>query len=129
MKKLISFSLLALMLSACSQPHHHKDGNHYGMKAHHQNPELIQAMKACHTQDNMKNMQAFEACLKAKGFERPANHPTKMMHHHNNPALAKAIKECHDVVKSKQDMAKFDACLKTKGFEKPANHPKVKGHY
>lgn len=127
MKKLIGLSVLALGLAACSP--HHNAHKHQGYDAHHKNSELAAAIKACHTPENMKDMQAFEGCLKAKGFEKPANHPTMYHgHKHHNPELAKAMKECHKVVKSKMDTEKFESCLKDKGFVKPAHHPKVMAH-
>lgn len=131
MKKLLAFSAIAL-LTACSQPHHHHKGHHYHADAaHSSNPALAQAMKDCHsTIKDHKDMAEFEKCLKDKGFEKPANHPTTGgMHKHKDPALSKAIKECHKGVKSKHDSEKLEACLKAKGFEKPANHPKVRGHH
>lgn len=129
MKKLLALGV-AMALVACSPAHHHKGAHHYGKDAHAKNPALTEAMKACHSAlKDKKDMATFENCLKEKGFEKPANHPTKVMHKHQNPALSKAMKECHHAVKDKHDVEKFEACLKEKGFEKPANHPKVKAHY
>ena len=73
MKKIILASLAAIALAACSHGHH-------GPKGGHQNPEIDNALKACHesvskTNDKTKDHSAIDACMKAKGFEKPAGHP------------------------------------------------------
>lgn len=127
MKKLILISI-ATFLAACHQP---KEEKHHYPNAHHKNPALVNAMKECHhAQQDKNDMAIFEKCLKEKGFEKPANHPT--MHgkyKHKNPKFAAAVKECHEGVKNTDDSAKFEACLKSKGFEKPANHPKTSSYH
>lgn len=134
MKKFALLVATALFVVACSYQHSsHKQHSHHkhhqkGYDAHHHNPELTKAMKACHSADNMKNMADFEQCLAEKGFKKPANHPTAKPHkkYHHNPKLSQAMKECHQRLNnsdSTQVMAQFEACLKEKGFEKPANHP------
>lgn len=40
----------------------------------HNNSEFEQAMLACHQSSN-KDFAAFESCMKAKGFEKPAGMP------------------------------------------------------
>lgn len=48
----------------------------------HKNPELKKAMKECHKAvKSKKDTAKFEACLKEKGFEKPANHPKVKAHH------------------------------------------------
>lgn len=120
-KSLITIAATALFVVACSQHSGKKD-------VHHKNPELAKAIKVCHSETQNKDMQTFEACLKQKGFEKPANHPSYHRayhtgHKHQNPALAKAMKECHHQISDKMNLAQFESCLAEKGFKKPANHP------
>lgn len=71
MKKLVTVSALAVLLAACSHHEHHHKGKHHS-------PELEAAMKSCHESVGKTNDRTkFEECMKAKGFEKPADHPGK----------------------------------------------------
>ncbi|WP_439242647.1 hypothetical protein [Lonepinella sp. BR2474] len=76
MKKLLGVSFLAVLLTACTSESNQRPQGPRGERP--QNPQLEAAMKSCHesvgqTQDRTK----FEACMKEKGFEKPAARPSK----------------------------------------------------
>lgn len=74
MKKLLGVSALAMVLAACSSSNDRPQPLHGGPQGG--NPQVEAALKACHesvgqTQDQAK----FDACMKEKGFEKPAAQP------------------------------------------------------
>lgn len=75
MKKLLGIAALAALLAACSQhdrrppppPH---EGNA------EQHTQIEAALKACHEELKGKKDEAkFDACMSAKGFEKPQGKP------------------------------------------------------
>ncbi|MDO4430726.1 MAG: hypothetical protein Q4B95_05450 [Lonepinella koalarum] len=67
MKKLVLLSSLLLATSAFAHEHHHHQ---------HSNPAVNKAMKECYEATGKTHDQAkLEACMKDKGFEKPAHHP------------------------------------------------------
>ncbi len=69
MKKLVAISTIILALAACSN----EGKGPHGKPPH--NPEMEAAMQECQkTVTNKEDRTAFDACMKAKGFEKPADH-------------------------------------------------------
>ncbi|QBQ64055.1 hypothetical protein EXH44_07370 [Actinobacillus indolicus] len=69
MKKLVAISTIILALAACSN----EGKDPHGKPPH--NPEMEVAMQECQkTVTNKEDRTAFDACMKAKGFEKPADH-------------------------------------------------------
>lgn len=82
MKKLLALSTLVVALAACSErpapPQHGQDQapQHAQGQMPHHNSEIDAALKSCHeTIGKTQDMSKLDACMKAKGFEKPANHP------------------------------------------------------
>ncbi|MFV2030677.1 hypothetical protein [Neisseria sp. S1] len=71
MKKLLATTALIMMLSACAS----NDAKQEQQSSHPQgaNPAIEQALQECQqTTGAGQDRAAFDACMKEKGFERPA---------------------------------------------------------
>lgn len=74
MKKLVVLSSVLLAVSAFANEHHHK----------HSNSAVNKAMQECYESTGKTHDYAkLEACMKEKGFEKPAHHP-KHDHKHDH---------------------------------------------
>lgn len=72
MKKLLALSFALFTASAYAHEHGYK----------HSNPAVNKAMKECyHAAGDKHDYAKLEACMKEKGFEKPAHHP-KHEHKH-----------------------------------------------
>lgn len=73
MKKLLATAAFALILSACAS---NSEETAQQPQAQQGNPAVEQALKECsEAQGASQDRAAFDACMKAKGFERPAQAP------------------------------------------------------
>lgn len=74
MKKLLATAAFALILSACSSNSEHKAPQPQPQQG--ANPAVEQALQECQQAVGAsQDRAAFDACMKEKGFERPAQAP------------------------------------------------------
>ncbi|MDO5638716.1 MAG: hypothetical protein Q4G28_02505 [Neisseria sp.] len=72
MKKLLATAAFALILSACASNGDHKEPK----PQQGANPAVEQALQECQQAVGAsQDRAAFDACMKEKGFERPAQAP------------------------------------------------------
>ncbi|WP_439236551.1 hypothetical protein [Lonepinella koalarum] len=74
MKKLLGVSFLAVLLTACTSESNQRPQGAHGERPH--NPQLKAAMKSCRESVGQNaDRSKFAACMKEKGFEKPAGKP------------------------------------------------------
>ena len=75
MKKLLGIAALAALLAACSQHDRRPPPPPQGEQAQ-QHAQIEAALKSCHEElKGKKDEVKFDACMNAKGFEKPQDKP------------------------------------------------------